>query len=56
MLELSRILSESFKYVRVDWYILPAGKIIFGEMTFSSFAGAVPWDPIEYDEILGKLI
>lgn len=56
MLELSRILSKPFQYVRVDWYLLPMGEIIFGEMTFSSFAGAVPWEPIEYDEILGKLI
>ncbi len=56
MLELSRILSAQFQYMRVDWYILSTGEIIFGEMTCSPFGGFIPWDPMEYDEILGKLI
>ena len=39
MLEISRILSEPFEHVRVDLYDLPDGRIIFGEMTFSTWAG-----------------
>lgn len=56
MLELSRVLSKDFKHVRVDWYNLPDGRIIFGEMTFSSWGGLEHWVPEEYDYIFGKLI
>lgn len=56
MLELSRILSSQFSYMRVDWYLLSTGEILFGEMTCSPFGGFIPWDPMEYDEILGKLV
>lgn len=53
---LSRKLSEEFEQVRVDWYILPSGKIVFGEMTFTSAAGRAAWNPPIYDEIFGNLI
>ena len=56
MLYLSRKLSEDFEQVRVDWYILPNGKIVFGEMTFTSAAGRAAWNPPAYDEILGNMI
>lgn len=56
MLELSRIMCKGFPHVRVDWYLLPDGRILFGEMTFSTWAGFRHFEPEEYDEILGKLI
>lgn len=56
MLELSRKLSKGFSHVRVDWYNLPGNRLIFGEMTFTSFSGFCEWIPKEYDQILGMLI
>ncbi len=56
MLRLSEILCEEFLHVRVDWYNLPDGRIIFGEMTFSTWAGFEPWEPEEYDTYFGNLI
>lgn len=56
MLELSRILCKDFRHVRVDWYNLPDGRVLFGEMTFSTWAGFRRFEPEEYDTIWGKLI
>lgn len=56
MLELSRVLCKDFEHVRVDWYNLPDGRVIFGEMTFSTWAGLKHWEPEEYDAVFGKLI
>ena len=56
MLKLSRILSEEFKHVRVDWYNLPNGRVLFGEMTFSTWSGLAKWEPAEYDIVFGNLI
>lgn len=56
MLRLSRILSKDFKHVRVDWYDLPDGRVLFGEMTFASWAGLYKWEPEEYDTFLGNMI
>lgn len=56
MLELSRILSKDFKHVRVDWYNLPDGRVLFGEMTFSTWSGLKKWEPEEYDLIFGNMI
>lgn len=56
MLELSRILCRDFEHVRVDWYNLPDGRVIFGEMTFSTWAGFMHWKPEEYDTFFGNLI
>lgn len=56
MLELSRILSKDFEHVRVDWYNLPDGRVLFGEMTFATWAGLAQWRPEEYDLIFGSLI
>lgn len=56
MLELSRVLCKEFQHVRVDWYNLPDGRVIFGEMTFSTWGGLRHFVPDEYDTIWGNLI
>ncbi len=56
MLKLSRILSQDFEHVRVDWYNLPNGRVIFGEMSFSTWSGRCHFIPEEYDAIFGNLI
>lgn len=56
MLELSRVLSADFKHVRVDWYITRDGRIFFGEMTFSTWAGYMRFIPQKWDRIFGNLI
>lgn len=56
MLELSRILCRDFKHVRVDWYNLPDGRVLFGEMTFSTWSGLERWKPKKYDAFFGNLI
>lgn len=56
MLELSRILSKDFEHVRVDWYNLPDGRVLFGEMTFATWAGLQKWEPEEYDVVFGRMI
>lgn len=56
MMELSRILCSEFSHVRVDWYNLPDGRVLFGEMTFSPWSGLGRFSPEEYDNVFGKLI
>lgn len=56
MLELSRSLCKDFKHVRVDWYNLPDGRVLFGELTFTSWAGIGTFTPPEWDKVFGDLI
>jgi len=56
MLELTAILCKDFKHVRVDWYIMPDGRILFGEMTFQTWSGLETFIPEKYDEYFGSLI
>ena len=56
MLEYSRILSKDFKHVRVDWYNLPDGRVLFGEMTFLTWAGFSRFYPDKYDYMFGALV
>lgn len=56
MLNLSKILCEDFKHVRVDWYALEDGRLLLGEMTFAAWAGRHPFIPDEWDAIWGKLL
>lgn len=56
MLELTKILCKDFKHVRVDWYIMPDGRILFGEMTFQTWSGLDTFIPNKYDEYFGSLI
>lgn len=55
ILEYSRILSEGFPHMRVDFYI-ESNKVIFGECTFFHFSGSEPFEPIEYDYKMGDFL
>jgi len=55
LLNLSAKLSESFSYVRTDFYIIN-NKIYFGELTFIPTAGFNGFNPKEYDKIWGSWI
>ena len=52
---LARELSRGIPQVRVDFYEVN-GNIFFGELTFSHFAGMVPFNPESWDETLGSWI
>lgn len=56
MIRLSRILSEEFTHVRVDWYNLPDGRLLFGELTFATWGGLKHFKPEKYDQVFGKLV
>ena len=55
MKELAKKLSLGIPQVRVDFYEVN-GEIFFGELTFSHFAGMVPFNPESWDETLGSWI
>ncbi|OOF20252.1 glycosyltransferase [Salinivibrio sp. IB872] len=54
MLYLSKVLSEPFTYVRVDFYNV-GGKIYFGEMTFAHENGRGDFSSKEHDLWMGNL-
>ncbi len=55
MVELAGILSKAFPFVRVDFYESEDGKDLYvGELTFYPGGGYEPFQPIEYDYILGE--
>jgi hypothetical protein len=53
MLNIAKILSEDFPFVRVDLYYVNK-KVYFGELTFYPWTGYVQFDPDEFDFILGR--
>lgn len=55
MLNVARKLSKGIPHVRVDLYNV-GGHIFFGELTFYTGAGFIPFDPKEYDKILGDML
>lgn len=55
MIELSKMLSKPFPFVRVDFYEIN-GKIYFGELTFFHGSGFGWYEPREYNEYLGQLL
>ena len=55
MIELANKLSATISFLRVDFYNVN-GKIYFGETTFYPGSGLVPFEPEEWDEILGSWI
>jgi len=55
MCELAEKLCDGFKHVRVDFYNIN-GKIYFGEMTFTSYAGYFKFKPEEWNLKLGQLL
>ena len=52
---LAERLSNGIPHVRVDFYELETG-ILFGEMTFFSFSGMLPYQPEEWDKIFGNML
>lgn len=55
MIEFSKILSKDIPHVRVDWYEIN-GKLYFGELTFFTCSGFIPFDPEEWDYKLGEML
>lgn len=53
MIELSKILSKDFPFVRVDFYEIE-DKVYIGEMTFTPGGGLGKYDPVDWDYKLGK--
>lgn len=53
MLNLSRRLSKGMYAVRVDLYDVN-GAIYFGEITFFHMSGIFPFEPEEWDSIIGE--
>ena len=55
MLEIAKILSKDFKFVRVDLHNVD-GKIYFGEMTFTPSSGYMKFSERKWDRILGDML
>jgi len=55
MKELAEVLSKNICFLRVDFYEI-GKKIYFGELTFFPCSGYVPFEPEEYDKILGDML
>lgn len=53
MLEIAENLSKKFPHVRVDLYNIE-GNIYFGELTFYTGSGYIPFNPDTFDKDLGK--
>jgi hypothetical protein len=55
MKALASVLSQGIPHLRVDFYECN-GRLYLGELTFSHWGGFVPFEPSEWDEILGSWI
>lgn len=55
MLEISRIISKEFPFVRMDFYEVE-GKLFFGETTFTPANGMINFIPQKYDKIFGDYL
>lgn len=55
MLDIARKLSKGKAHVRVDLYNVN-NHIYFGELTFYTGAGFIPFTPKEYDKVLGEML
>lgn len=55
MLDVARKLSIGKAHVRVDLYNVDS-HIYFGELTFYTGAGFIPFEPKEYDYVLGEML
>jgi len=56
MIKLAETLSQGFSHVRVDFYRLDDGSLLFGEMTFTSASGTGRWNDKSINLKLGKMI
>lgn len=55
MLELAEKLCKGFEHVRVDFYGMP-DRLLFSEITFTTWSGLRRFIPDKYDEEFGRLI
>ena len=55
MFSLAEKLSIGIPTLRVDFYEVD-GKVYFGEITFSHWSGMTPFEPEEWDDLLGSWI
>ncbi|QZE13428.1 hypothetical protein K4L44_12670 [Halosquirtibacter laminarini] len=55
MLELSEVLAQPFKFVRIDWYISD-NRLFVGEMTFHPSSGMVPFKPKSMNRLFGDCL
>lgn len=55
MIKFSEILSQDIPHLRVDFYEVN-GKLYFGELTFFTCSGFIPFDPEKWDFELGKML
>lgn len=53
--DLSRKLSKTIPFLRVDWYEID-GKLYFGELTFYPASGYERFSPENWNDIMGKMI
>ncbi len=53
MLQLSERLSKDYPFMRTDFYSV-GDKVYFGEITLYPASGSVPFDPSNYDDIMGR--
>ena len=53
MKEFSKILSNNIPHVRCDWYEIN-NKVYFGELTFSTCSGFIPFEREDMDYIIGE--
>ena len=55
MTEYATVLSQDEKFVRVDFYEINQ-QVYFGEITYYPCSGFMPFDPPEYDILVGKML
>ncbi len=55
MKKFSTVLSKGIPHLRVDWYEIN-GKLYFGELTFYTQTGMIPFEDESWDKKLGNLI
>ena len=53
MIKFAKVLSKGIPHLRVDFYEID-GKLYFGELTFYTCSGFIPFYPEEWDLKLGK--
>ena len=53
MITIAKVLAEPFQFARVDFYSV-YNRIVFGEITFFHEGGSTPFEPNEYEEIIGN--
>lgn len=55
MIHMAEALSQGYPHIRVDLYNL-AGKIYFGELTYTPESGMTQWNPLKLDLEYGLLM